>query len=312
MAKTDVANRLIWCKGEIVNVNNAMVNVLSPTSQFGLNVFEGIPCYWNDDEKQLYAFRLSEHYDRLLRSAKLIQLDCKYTKEDFKKALVDTVKANEYDENLSVRQTLFVDGFGSWGSEGPVEMFVAPIPRGRTSAEYNKKGLNCCITSWRRISDENLSPRVKCGANYINSRVGQREALRNGYDTCIFLNEVGKVAEGPGSCFFMVKGDTLITPRLTDSVLESITRDTIIQLAQKELGLKFVERTIDRTEVYMADEAFLCGSAMEITPIYSVDRYQIGDGQEGKVTHDLHVKYLEAVQGKLADRLTWLTPIYEK
>lgn len=310
MAKTDVANRLIWCKGEIVNVNNAMVNVLSPTSQFGLNVFEGIPCYWNDDEKQLYAFRLSEHYDRLLRSAKLIQLDCKYNKDDFKKALVDTVKANEYDENLSVRQTLFVDGFGSWGSEGPVEMFVAPIPRGRTSAEYNKKGLNCCITSWRRISDENLSPRVKCGANYINSRVGQREALRNGYDTCIFLNEVGKVAEGPGSCFFMVKGDTLITPRLTDSVLESITRDTIIQLAQKELGLKFQERTIDRTEVYMADEAFLCGSAMEITPIYSVDRYQIGNGQEGKITHNLHVKYLEAVQGKLADRKDWLTPIY--
>ena len=310
MAKTDVANRLIWCKGEIVNVNNAMVNVLSPTSQFGLNVFEGIPCYWNDDEKQLYAFRMNEHYDRLLRSAKLIQLDCKYTKDDLKKALVDTVKANEYDENLNVRQTLFVDGFGSWGSEGPVEMFVAPIPRGRTSAEYNKKGLNCCFTSWRRISDENLSPRVKCGANYINSRVGQREALRNGYDTCIFLNEVGKVAEGPGSCFFMIKGDTLITPRLTDSVLESITRDTIIQLAQKELGLKFVERTIDRTEVYMADEAFLCGSAMEITPIFSVDRYQIGDGREGKVTHDLHMKYLEAVQGKLADRKEWLTAIY--
>lgn len=310
MAKTDVANRLIWYKGEIVNVNNAMVNVLSPTSQFGLNVFEGIPCYWNDDERQLYAFRLNEHYDRLLRSAKLIQLDCKYTKDDFKKALVDTVKANEYDENLSVRQTLFVDGFGSWGSEGPVDMFVAPIPRGRTSAEYNKKGLNCCITSWRRISEENLSPRVKCGANYINSRVGQREALRNGYDTCIFLNEVGKVAEGPGSCFFMVKGDTLITPLLTDSVLESITRDTIIQLAQKELGLKFVERTIDRTEVYMADEAFLCGSAMEITPVYSVDRYQVGNGQEGKVTHKLHVKYIEAVQGRLADRKGWVTPIY--
>lgn len=310
MAKTDVANRLIWYKGEIVNVNNAMVNVLSPTSQFGLNVFEGIPCYWNDDERQLYAFRLNEHYDRLLRSAKLIQLDCKYTKDDFKKALVDIVKANEYDENLSVRQTLFVDGFGSWGSEGPVDMFVAPIPRGRTSAEYNKKGLNCCITSWRRISEENLSPRVKCGANYINSRVGQREALRNGYDTCIFLNEVGKVAEGPGSCFFMVKGDTLITPLLTDSVLESITRDTIIQLAQKELGLKFVERTIDRTEVYMADEAFLCGSAMEITPVYSVDRYQVGNGQEGKVTHKLHVKYIEAVQGRLADRKGWVTPIY--
>ena len=302
--------RRIWFKGEILNVNDAKVNVLAPTSQFGLNVFEGIPCYWNDDEKQLYAFRLDEHYERLIRSAKLIQFDLKYTKEDFKKALIDVVKANEYDENLSVRQTLFVDGFGSWGSEGPVEMFVAPIPRGRTSAEYNKKGLNCCITSWRRISDENLSPRIKCGANYINSRVGQREALRNGYDTCIFLNEVGKVAEGPGSCFFMVKGNTVITPRLTDSVLESITRDTIIKLATEELRLKFEERTIDRTEVYMADEAFLCGSAMEVTPIFTVDRYQIGTGEQGEVTKKIHMKYLECVQGRLESRKNWITPVY--
>ena len=310
MAKTDVANRFIWFKGQIMNVNDAMVNVLSPTSQFGLNVFEGIPCYWNDEQKQLYAFRLSDHYDRLTRSAKLIQLDCKYSKEDFQKALVDTVKANEYDENLSVRQTLFVDGFGSWGSEGPVEMFVAPIPRGRTAAEYNKKGLNCCFTSWRRISDENLSPRIKCGANYINSRVGQREALRNGYDTCLFLNEVGKVAEGPGSCFFMIRGNQLITPRLTDSVLESITRDTVIKLATEELGMEFVERTIDRTEVYMADEAFLCGSAMEVTPIYTVDRYAIGTGEQGPKTKAIHLKYLEAAQGKLEKYKNWLTAIY--
>ena len=310
MAKTDVANRLIWFKGQIMNVNEAMVNVLSPSTQFGLNVFEGIPCYWNDEQKQLYAFRLNDHYERLIRSAKLIQLDNKFTKEDFKKALTDTVKANEYDENLSVRQTLFVDGFGSWGSEGPVEMFVAPIPRGRTTAEYNKKGLHCSITSWRRISDENLSPRIKCGANYMNSRVGQREALRNGFDTCIFLNEVGKIAEGPGSCFFMVKGDTLITPRLTDSVLESITRDTVIKLATEELGMKFQERTIDRTEVYMADEAFLCGSAMEVTPIYTVDRYPIGTGGQGGWTKKIHLKYLECVQGKLEKYKDWLTPIY--
>ena len=134
MAKTDVANRLIWFKDQIMNVNEAKVNVLSPSTQFGLNVFEGIPCYWNDERKQLYAFRLSDHYSRLIRSAKLIQLDSKFTKEDYQKALIDTVKANEYDENLSVRQTLFVDGFGSWGSEGPGAMFVAPIPRGGASA----------------------------------------------------------------------------------------------------------------------------------------------------------------------------------
>ena len=307
--KTDVANRFIWYKGEIVNVNDAKINILAPTAQFGLNVFEGIPCYWNDNEKQLYAFRLDDHYDRLLRSARLIQINCPYTKDDFKKAFIDVIKANEYDENLSVRQTLFVDGFGSWGSAEPVDMFVAPIPKGKTSSEYNKKGLNCCVTSWRRISDTTLSPRIKCGANYINSRVGQREALRNGYDTCIFLNEAGKVAEGPGSCFFMVVNGTLVTPMLTDSVLESITRDTIIKLA-KTIGIPVAERTVDRTELYTCDEAFLCGSAMEVTPVLSIDKYIVGNGEAGKITAELHKAYLDAARGMSTNLKDWVTPIY--
>ncbi len=307
--KTDVANRFIWYKGEILNVNDAKINILAPTAQFGLNVFEGIPAYWNEEEKQLYAFRLDDHYNRLLRSARLIQINCPYTKDDFKKAFIDVIKANEYDENLSVRQTLFVDGFGSWGSEDTVDMFVAPIPKGKTSAEYNKKGLNCCVTSWRRISDTTLSPRIKCGANYINSRVGQREALRNGYDTCIFLNEAGKVSEGPGSCFFLVINGKLVTPRLTDSVLESITRDTVIKLAKKA-GISVEERTVDRTELYTCDEAFLCGSAMEITPVLSVDKYVVGNGEKGEITTKLHKMYLDAAQGKLDDFKDWLTPIY--
>ena len=188
-------------------------------------------------------------------------------------------------------------------------MFVAPIPRGRTSAEYNKKGLNVCITSWRRISDETLSPRIKCGANYINSRVGQREAIRNGYDTCLFLNEAGKVSEGPGSCFFVVKNGEIITPNLTDSVLESITRDTVMTIA-KAKGYDVVERTIDRTELYTCDEAFLCGSAMEITPVLGIDGYTIGNGETGLITKELHQTYLDAVRGKLSEFRTWVTPIY--
>lgn len=307
--KYDVANRRIWFKGEILGVNEAKINILSPTSQFGLNVFEGIPCYWNDEEKQLYAFRLNDHYDRLLRSAKLIQIDCPYTKEDLKKAFIDVIRANEYEENLSVRQTLFVDGFGSWGSFGPTDMFVAPIPKNKTSVEYNKKGLDVCITSWRRISDETLSPRIKCGANYINSRVGQREALRNGFDTCLFLNEAGKVSEGPGSCFFMIKNETVITPRLTDNVLESITRDTVIKIAESK-GIPVIERTVDRTELYTCDEAFLCGSAMEITPVLSIDKYVIGKGETGKITKELHLTYLDAAKGKIDYFKNWVMPIY--
>ncbi|QWT54153.1 branched-chain amino acid transaminase [Eubacterium sp. MSJ-33] len=304
--KYDIEHRRIWFKGNVVDVNDANINVLAPTSQFGLNVFEGIPCYWNEEEKQLYAFRLEDHYNRLLKSAKLLQIDCPYTKEELKQAFIDVIRVNEYDENLSVRQTLFVDGFGSWGSCAPVEMFIAPIPRGRTSAEYNKKGLNVCVTSWRRISDETLSPRIKCGANYMNSRVGQREALRNGYDTCIFLNETGKVAEGPGSCFFMIKDGMLITPQLTDSVLESITRDTIIKIA-KDMKIPVVERSIDRTELYTCDEAFLCGSAMEMTSILSIDGYEKNVEQ---VLPQIKKKYLNIVTGKEKGYSDWNTPIY--
>lgn len=304
--KYPLEERLIWFREELVPVKEAKVMVLSPTAQFGLNVFEGIPGYWNEDKKQLYAFRLDDHYDRLLRSARLLQINCKYSKEQLKQALFDVVKANEFDENISVRQTLFMDEWGTWSSGGGAEMFVAPIPRGKISAEYNKEGLNVCVTSWRRISENALSPRIKCGANYINSRYGQREALRNGYDTCLFLNECGKVSEGPGSCFFMVKNGKLITPTFTDAVLESITRDSIIKLA-KSLGYEVEERTIDRTELYTADEAFLCGSAMELTPVLSIDKYEFGESEASK---KLYRAYVDAASGKNKEFRDWVTGIY--
>ena len=307
--KTDVANRLIWFKGEIVNVNDAKINVLAPTSQFGLNVFEGIRCYWNEQKNQLFAFRLEDHFKRLKNSQKLLQMEDKYSILELEKAFLDTVRANEYKEDIAVRQTLFVDGFGSWSSISPVEMFISPIPKAKTNPEYNKKGLNCCITSFERINEKSLSPKIKCGANYINSRMGQLEALKNGYDTCIFLNNKGKVSEGPGSCLFIVKDGVLITPTLEDSVLESITRDTIIKIA-KEFGIEVVERSIDKTELYTCDEAFLCGSAMEITPIYLIDHYNL-DKKEGEITKKLHQIYLNIVTGEMEEFSHWLTKVYE-
>jgi len=309
--KSTVENRLIWLNGEIINVNDAKINVLSPTSQFGLNVFEGIRCYWNEKQEQLYAFRLEDHMKRLKRSQKLMQMDDKYTMEELTEAFKETVKANEYKEDIAVRQNIFVDGFGSWSSKNPIGMFISPIPKAKTNPEYNKKGLHCCISSWQRISDNSLSPRIKCGANYINSRMAQLEALKNGYDTTIFLNKDGKVSEGPGSCMFMVKDGVLITPLLTDGVLESITRDSILHIA-KDILKKYPveERSIDRTELYTANEAFLCGSAMEITPIFSVDKYAVGDGLAGDITSELHKKYLELVTGQIPCYEKWITPIY--
>jgi branched-chain amino acid aminotransferase len=305
--KYDLENRLIWFKNELVPIKEAKIMVFSPTAQFGLNVFEGIPCFWNEKKSKLFVFRIYDHYRRLQNSAKLLNLNNSFSTEDMFNALKQTIAANEIKEDVSVRQTLFVDDFGSWSSDGPVQMFVVATPHNKLSSEYNNEGLNVCISSWTRINDNSMSPKIKCGANYINSRLGQREALRNGYNTCLFLNEDKKISEGPGSCFFIIKNNCLITPRLTDSVLESITRDSVIKIA-KFLGYEVIERAVDRTELYIADEAFLCGSAMGITPVLSIDKYKITD-QIGDITKKIKTKYFDIARGNDTDFSEWITEL---
>lgn len=302
-------NRLIWLDGRLVPLREATVNVLSPTAQFGANVFEGIRCYWSETDGQLYAFRLTEHYKRLLNSIKLLRLEHSFTPQSLQQALMEVVKANEYKEDVAVRQTVFVDGFGSWSSRGPVNMFVAPIPKPRVQP-LQQKGLSACVSTWTRISDRNLSPKVKMGANYMNSRMAQLEAQENGYDTAIFLNEQGTVSEGVGSCLCIVCNKQLITPPDTASVLESITRETLLQLAREVLNIEVVVRNIDRTELYTADEVFLCGSGVELASVVSVDGYTVGDGKIGPFTTSLHQLYLSVVSGESARYKHWLTPVY--
>ena len=308
--KTSNDDRFIWLDGRIVPLHEATINVLSPTSQFGANVFEGIRCYWNEEEGQLYAFRLSEHYKRLKNSMKMFRMEDKYTVEELKDGLINVVKANNYKEDIAVRQTVFIDGFGSWMSKGPINMFIAPIAKSRNDLDKNK-GMKCCISSWERISDRNLSPKVKVGANYINSRMAQMEALENGYDSAIFLNNQGKVSEGPGSCLFIVRDGKLITPPVTASILESITRDTILELAKEQLKIEVIERDIDRTELYICDEVFLCGSAMEIAAVTNVDGIAVSNGEQGDITKEIHKIYIETVTGNMKNYKKWLTPIYD-
>ena len=303
-------DRLIWLGGEIVPVKEAKVNVLSPTSQFGANVFEGIRCYWNEDEKQLYGFRLMDHYKRLMQSIRLFRMNSIYTAADFEKSMKDVVAANDYNEDIAVRQTVFVDGFGSWFSTEPVNMFIAPIAKARKKIPLTKCE-RTCISTWERISEKDMSPRVKVGANYINSRLAKIEADDRGYDSALFLNREGHIAEGTGSCFFMIKDGKLITPALTDSILQSITRDSILKIASDELGMEVFERSIDRNETYMSDEAFFCGSAVEISPISQIDGFIIGDGNPGSYTKLIHEKYIEIVSGHNSKFAEWNTPIYE-
>lgn len=306
----DNNHRLIWIGGKIVPVAEATINVLSPTSQFGANVFEGIRCYWSEQDQQLYAFRLADHYKRLQNSIKILRFNSPYSTSDFQQGLIDVVKANGYREDIAVRQTVFVDGIGgTWNSCEPINMFIAPIAKPFQKIQ-DKAGLRCQVSSWERISDRNLSPRAKVGANYINSRMAYLEARENGYDTALILNNQGRISEGPGACFFMVRDNKLITPPPTASVLESITRDTIIQVAAELLGIETLERNIDRTELYICDEAFLCGSAMEITHITNIDGLAVGDGKLGKITQDLSNIYHQIITGQLSQYKDWLTPIY--
>jgi len=301
-------SRLIWFKGHIVPVENAKINVLSPTSQFGANVFEGLRAYWNGDEKQLYVFRLMDHINRLQNSIKMMGFDNEFSSDFMQQVVIDTLLANNFMEDLVCRQTVFLDGFGNWSATGPIDMFVAPMAQGR----YYKKseGLDVCVSSWERINERSLSPKIKMGANYMNSRMGQLEAVHNEYDSTIFLNREGTVSEGPGACIFMVKCGVLITPPLSASILDSITRSTIIDIAREDLDMEVIERDVEKDELYVADEIFMCGTAVEIVPVFNVDKVQVGQGVEGRVTLNIKNLYLDIVRGKVEKYKKWLTSVY--
>lgn len=305
-----MTDNLIWIRGEIIRQSQATVNVLSPMAQFGLNVFEGIRCYWSEGRGELHAFRLKEHLDRLMLSCRLLRLPSPHTPAEIVSFLKAAIKANDFQTDIAVRMTIFGDGQGTWNTCEPVSMFIAPMAKSRTRLD-KVPALKACISSWERINDNALPPRAKVGANYINGRYAHLQARHDGYDLPIFLGQDGKVAEGAGACLFMVRNGHLVTPTTTSSVLESITRDTLIVLA-REAGLTVVERPVDRTELYLADEVFLCGSAAEISPIVSVDGYVLGDGLPGLVTVSLLKAYLAVASGENLDHPEWRTVVHSR
>jgi branched-chain amino acid aminotransferase len=305
-----MVDNLIWIRGEIIRQSEARVNVLSPTAQFGLNVFEGIRCYWNEMQGELYAFRLMEHLDRLTRSCRLVRLPSPYSLVEIQNFMRAAIEANDFQEDIAVRMTIFGDGQGTWNSCEPVSMFIAPMAKSRTRLD-KIPALKACISSWERINDNALPPRAKVGANYINGRYAHLQARHDGYDLPIFLGYDGKVSEGAGACLFMVVNGQLVTPPTTSSVLESITRDTLIVLA-REAGMTVAERPVDRTELYLADELFLCGSAAEVSPIISVDGYVLGQGLPGPVTISLLKSYLAVTSGESPAHKEWRTVVHHR
>jgi branched-chain amino acid aminotransferase len=299
----------IWMNGKLVSQAEATLPVNSAAVFYATNVFEGLRAYWNETDDQTYCFRLAEHFARFRESMKMMRFTIPYSDADLFAAVKEVLAGNNLREDIHMHMVAYVAGAGLEATS-PTGIYINPRRRGRLTEDA---GLKCCVTSWARTSDNAIPIRLKCGANYQNGRLAGLQAKADGYDAPIFLNQHGRVAEGSGATFFMVRKGQLVTPPVTSDILESITRSTLIEhLAADVLGVNVVEREIARTELYVAEEAFFCGSGYEITPILSVDRFPLGDGHVGSMTQKLLTAYMNIVRGVDKRYPEWRTPVYPK
>lgn len=299
------SKNLIYFDGELVPYADARLHVSSVAVKYGANVFEGL-CTYAGVSGGNAVFRMPEHLQRLHESIRMMQIDCDYSDEELSDAVISTIRGNNIRGDSHIRLSVFITGDGYSETTGPASLVCIATPRAARTLEDRVK--HAAVSTWLRLDDRVAPPRIKAGANYHNSRFGVLEARRNGYDEAIFLTFNGKVSEGGNSCFFMVKDGVLSTPPVTASILVSITRQTLIDLARAD-GFEVQEREIDRSELYVADEAFLCGSGLEISPILSVDRFPVGDQKVGPVTGRLWELYEAVIRGNDPRHAGWLTPV---
>jgi branched-chain amino acid aminotransferase len=300
-----MADFKIWMNGKVVSQAEAVLPVNSAAVFYATNCFEGLRAYWNAEEGEMYGFRLAEHFARLRESMKMMRFSVPYSDVDLYEAVREIIRANEVREDIHMHLVAYVLGTGL-DATGPTGLYINP--RRRPSAPT---GLRCCVSSWMRTTDNAIPIRLKSGSNYQNGRLATLQAKADGYDAPILLNRGGTVAEGTGATFFMVRRGVLLTPPLTADILESITRTTLLADVIPDLGLEAQERDIARTELYVADEAFFCGSGYEITPILSIDRFPLGNGEVGPITRKLMRAYMDLVRGVDRRHPEWRTPVYK-
>lgn len=298
----------VWMDGEFVKWNEATVPIMTHALHYGSGVFEGIRGY--SANGNVNVFRLEDHMKRLHDSAKIYMMDIGHSVKELCDITVKLIKKNDIKETCYIRPLVYrgVGEFGMNPAGAPVNTAIIAFPFGKyLDAE---KGSKCCISSWRRIAPDTLPPEAKACGNYINSILAKTEAVRNGYDEAIMLDMNGYVSEGSAENIFIMRRGTLLTPSRSSSILEGITRHSVITVAKEDLGLEVVERTITRSELYVCDEAFLTGTAAEITPIVSVDGRVVGDGGVGVVTRDIQKRFFDIVEGRSSNYSRWLTPVY--
>jgi branched-chain amino acid aminotransferase len=297
-------------RGKIVPFSDAKIGIMTHAFNYGTGVFEGIRGYWNKDKKQMYILKLREHYERLAKSCKIMRISLKQSVDELCNITVELAKKNAYKEDVYIRPIAYKSsekiGLGLTGLEDDLTIYLAPF------GDYLdvSKGIKVCTSTWWRIDDNMIPARGKVTGVYVNSSLAKAEAKDGGFAEAIMLSSDGHVSEGSGENIFIVRSGRLFTPPQCDNILEGITRETLIDLAKNELGIEVIERSIDRTELYVAEEVFLCGTGAQVSPVVEIDRRAVGSGAVGPITKKLQKLYFDAVRGDNSKYSAWLTPVY--
>lgn len=306
-----VLPRNAYFQGKFVPYSEAKVGVLTHAFNYGTAAFAGIRAYWNEEEQQLFIFRPFDHYRRFLNSAKILRMELKQTPESLTKITVELLRQDGYQCDIYIRPLGYkadeVIGVKLHGLRDEISIVAIPFERYLN----NDTDAHATISSWRRVDDNVIPARGKIAGAYANSALAKTDAVQAGFDEALVLTQDGHLSEGSAMNVFMVRDGLLVTPSATDNILEGITRRSVIELAQKELGMTTIERTIDRTEVYICEELFITGTAAQITAITKVDHRPVGTGKMGPVTTKLRELFQDVIRGKNPKYRSWNTPVYE-
>lgn len=303
--------RYAYFNERFVPIEDAKISIMTHGFNYGTGCFEGIRAYWNQKDEQLYVFRMEEHFERLRRSCSILRIHLPHSVRELGEITLELLRKEGYqqdaylrplaykaDEIIGVRLHDLTDGFA---------MFAVPFGRYIEQEE----GAHVCISAWRRVDDNMAPARAKITGAYINSALVKTDALLSGYDEALVLTHSGHISEGSAENFFMLRDGCLVTPPVTSNILEGITRDTIIELAREEMGLRTVERSIDRSEVYICQEAFFVGTGVQVAAITQVEHRPIGTGQLGPLVSRMRELYFEVVRGNVPKYRHWCTPVYD-
>jgi branched-chain amino acid aminotransferase len=304
------AESWVYFDGEFKQYKDVHLGLMTHALHYGTGCFEGIRGYWSETQRQMFLVLVEPHFRRLQQSAKIVRIELKYGIQEMTEATLEILRRNRFQEDVYIRPLAFKSseeiGVRLHNLDDSFAIYTAPF-----GAYVDvENGIRCMVSSWRRVDDNAAPARAKITGIYINSALAKTEAMDNGFDEAIVLTHDGHVSEGSAENIFVVREDTLITPPESDNILEGVTRKVLMKLAREDLGLPVVERSLDRSELYVADEVFLCGTGAQVSPVIDIDRRIVGDGAVGPVTKALQDLYFDICKGRVEEKLDWLTPVY--